>query len=709
MSPRIRALLFAGLTVTIACSDRATPSTAPPLERVATTAQAVQTEPLSGVGTFGTVEEISKNEKKFTLRQLGFGFDPAPGKGGKLHKDSAAVGGKHQLLQVHIRGTDSTRVYRKGGQKIFDSLVVGDTVLVLGRVTGAALHADLVSDFTGVGEPVDSITSKLPPDTTTEEWVPDLIAMTFAADEPLSRCFGHNITYEANTHEFQGCWGGPMQAGKLNTPFIALFCPLIGCFGIDYLSYTVALGGWGYAFPFTFDASAPGLTYHVPGDVALSIQPKAVPDELGFSFVGGIGFAFGVNIDFCSFFGCYDIHTLQLSEFSMIHQSSNAGPLEGHMDIGEAGCPSVGVIPVDLPINPLSIGFCEDLGLNGKPFSTLVHSVGAANPAVYSWREFQNASQTVRVRPDAMQVKMAFSDFDWRPGMTMGLAFRFKIFSVPVYTTPSIPFGEVGLFDAVTTPFPLPGQSIFTLARNPSSPPEAPTYYYHPTSVEVDLAVAPALTTLRVTSTQFLVEGTPVSARLSESYDGSSIVGQPVVIQADGLGGTPSVAYTIPTGAGGVASVVLPVGEYNVTARFAGAAMYVPSTHQMTPVYVYRPTTFVIWGGNADGIATGSHYQFWGSGWAKQVTGGAYDGNSSFHGFALLTSSGWESPPASSGRGPESVPDLIAVIITTAVQNRGSRSSGNVAGHAVLRVDDPLGYRSDGGHASTGAVRAVLP
>lgn len=708
MSSHIRALLFLGLTMTVSCSEHSTP-TAPPPTHLTSAADGAAPETEPGVGTFGIVQEISKNEKKFTLLQLGFGFDAVPGKGGRVLKDSAAIGGKHQLLQVHIRGTDSTRVYRKGGQKLFDSLTVGDTVLVLGRVTGAALHADLVSDFTGLGPPVDSITSRLPQDTGEEEWIPDQIAMAFAAEEPLSRCYGHNITYDANTREFQGCWGGPMQAGKLNTPFIPIFCPLIGCFGIDYLSYTVALGGWGYAFPFTFRANAGGLTYHIPGDVSLSIQPKAVPDELGFSFAGGIGFAFGVNIDFCSFFGCYDVHTLQLSEFSMIHQSSNAGPLEGHMDIGEAGCPSVGVIPVDLPINPLSIGFCEDLGLNGKPFSTLVRSIGAANPSVYSWREFQNASQTARVRPDAMQVKMAFSNFDWRPGMTMGLAFRFKSFGVPLYTTPSIPFGEVGLFDAITTPFPLPGQSIFTLAQNPSSPPEAPTYYNQPTAVEVDLAVAPAPTSLSISSTQLLTEGTPVTVRLTESFDGSAILGQSIVIEADGLGGTASMTQTIPTGANGIASVVLPVGEYNVRARFAGAPMYLASSDQMTPVYVYRPTTFVIWGANAGGVTTGSRFQFWGSGWAKQVTSGAYDGNSSFQGFALPTSSGWESPPASSGRGPATVPDLIGVIITTVVENRGSRTTGNISGHAVLRVDDPARYRSDGGHGSTGVVRAVLP
>jgi hypothetical protein len=118
------------------------------------------------------------------------------------------------------------------------------------------------------------------------------------------------------------------------------------------------------------------------------------------------GFAFGINIDFCSFWGCYDVYTIRISELSMMHESTNAGPLEGSMDIGEAGCPSVGLIPGAGFLNPISIGFCEDLGLNGRPFNTTVASIGAANPSVYTRYAFTNASKTVQLRPDAMQVSV---------------------------------------------------------------------------------------------------------------------------------------------------------------------------------------------------------------------------------------------------------------------------------------------------------------
>ena len=702
-------LLLGGLTMFAAgCTDQSTPPTAPPARPSSALRDEVQSEPLTGVGTAGVVEEISKNEKKIKLRQLGMDFEPAPGRGGKIDKDSAAVGAKKEILNVQLRG-DTTRVFRKGGAKLFDSLQVGDTILVLGRVTGAALHADLISDFTGIADPADSITSKLPPDTTTMEFIPDVNPLVAAA-EPLSRCAGHNITYDANTHEFQGCWGGPQESGVLNTPFIPLLCPIIGCFGIDYLSYNVALGGWAFAFPFTFNATAPGLTYHKPGTVGLTIVPRGVPPEQGFSFAGGIGFALGMNIDFCSFWGCYDFYTLRISELSMMHESTNAGPLEGSMDIGEAGCPSIGLIPGGGFLNPLSIGLCEDLGLNGRPFNTTVASIGAANPSVYTRYAFTSAGANVVVRPDAMQVSMRFSSFAWSPGMTMGLAFRFKSFGVPLFTTPSIPFGEVGLFDAITTPFPPLNQSIFTLARDPSSSSENPSYLYQPTSVTVQLAVAPAATVVTITSPQVLTEGTAITARLGEEFDGSAIVGVPVVIDATGLNGTSSTSSTVTTGAGGVASVVLPPGEYDITARFAGAAMYLPSSGVMRTVYVYTPTSFVIWGGNPGGIAVGGTYQFWGTGWAKQVAGGAFGGNASFKGYAIQTGpDAWESPPANSANAGDAISDLIGVIVTTEVRARGSKSVGNIAGHAVVRVADPAGYRSDGGHPAAGVVRVVIP
>ena len=704
-----RMLILAGLVVAAGCSDQTTsPTTATTPQSRPTLASDAGGPPPENVGTMGVIDELKPQEQGLVVFQLGFDYEPPPGARFDKVEHKLAVGERHAKLQVHVK-KDTTKIYLNGVEKTFGDLKVGDQVLVVGRVTGASLHADAIIDLAAVNKPPEDMTGILPAGMRSQLVSHPRVSATGLAAAATSLCMGQDFAYtDANILEFQGCWGGPSASDDLDTPFIPLFCPLVGCFGIDRFSYTMALGGWGYAFPFKFKAEAsPGLVYHVPGNVSLQIE--TLPATTGaFTFAGGLGMDFGLNIDFCSFFGCYNVYTFHLSAFSMIHQSNRAGPLEGHMEIAETSCPSVGVIPVDLPINPLAIGLCEDLGLNGKPFNTTVSSAGAS-PAISQRYDFTNASRTASVRANAMSVAMHFDDFDWRPGMTMGLAFRFIIFGAPVWTTPEIPFGEVGIFDAVTNPFPLPG-SVFTVATDPNSPVPDLLYLYQPTSANVTLSVAPAQTTVHITSAALLSEGTPVTVRLSEAFDGSPIVGHSLTIDGEGLGGTTSVSLTATTNANGIASVVLPVGEYHVTARYGGAATYLPSSNEMTPVYVYRPTSFVIWGGNADGIVVGSRHQFWGNGWAKQIEGGSYGGNSSFQGFALPTSSTtWESPPASSGRAPESVPDLIGVIVTTEVQDRGSRTTGNIASHAVLRVDDPAAYRSDGGHVGAGVVRAKLP
>lgn len=708
MRNSLRALILAGLVVAAGCSDDATsPGTTSSEQNRPTIARDVTGQPPpENVGTMGVIDELKPQDQGLVLYQLGFDYEPPPGASFDRVEHKLAVGARHAKLQVHV-DKDATKILLGGVEKTFDDLKQGDQVLVVGRVTGASLHADAIISLAEVAQPPEDMTGILPAGMRTGVVSHPRLTRTGLSVAATSLCMGQDLDYtNPNILEFQGCWGGPSASDDLDTPFIPLFCPLIGCFGIDRFSYTMALGGWGFAFPFEFKAEAnPGLVYHVPGNVSLGIG--TLPATTGaFTFAGGLGMDFGLNIDFCSFFGCYNIYTFHLSAFSMIHQTAGAGPLEGTLDIGEPSCPSVGVIPVDLPINPLAIGLCEDLAFVGKPFNATVTSSGAS-PAVWQQYAFTNTSRTVQVRPDAMSVSMQYSDLDWRPGMTMGLAFRFIIFGAPVWTTPPIPFGEVGLFDAITNPFPLPG-SPFTIATDPNSPVPDLWYLPQPTSANVTLSVAPAQTTVHITSSSLLVEGTPVTVQLAEAYDGSAIAGHTVTLQAEGLGGTSSATLSATTNGAGSATFVLPVGEYHLVASYGGAAMYLPSSAEQSPVYVYRPTSFVIWGGNPGGIIVGTRYQFWGSGWAKQVVSGSYAGNSSFQGFALPTSlTTWESPPASSGSGPETVPDLIGVIVTTAVQSRGQNSTGNIAGHAVMRVENPASYRPDGGHQATGVVRVI--
>lgn len=695
---------LAGLVVAAGCSDAPTgPSSIQrPLGADASD------PPHLGVGAIGVVVDVKPNDRQLVIEQIGPEYVAPPGARHGEVRHEFAVGHRRNRLQVHVR-KDTSKIYLRDKERGLDSVKVGDTLLVVGQVTGSSLHVDMITDVRRVDR-ADSTIAKLPKGSSVMRSSARTFAMAPASVTSL--CMGQDLDYaEANVLEFQGCWGGPNASDDLNTPFIPLFCPLVGCVGIDRFSYTLALGGWSYAFPFRFRAEAnPGLVYHVPGVVTLGMD--TLPATVGsFSFSGGLGMDFGLNLDFCSFFGCYDMFTVHLSAFSMIHQATGAGPIDdgARMEIAETSCPAIGFFPIQgVPIDPLSIGFCEDLGLNGRPFNATVTSIGAS-PAVWSRRAFSSARQTATIRPDAMQVGVRFDDFAWSPYLTMGLYFRFKIFQVPVWDTPTIPFGEIGAFDAVTTPFPAAG-SVFTVATDPLSPANDLRYLYQPTSTSASLAVAPAPTVLAFTSPAVLVEGTPVTVRLTEQYDGTPIVGHSVALQATGLYGTPSAALTATTNASGIASFALPVGEYQLAATYAGATTYVPSSAQQAPVYVYRPTTFVIWGGNAGGIVAGARHQFWGQGWTSQVTGGAWGGNASFQGFAIATSAtSWASPPASSARGPESVPALIGVIVTTAAEERGARTTGNVSAHAIVRVDDPASYRPDGGHRAWGVVRMLLP
>lgn len=114
---------------------------------------------------------------------------------------------------------------------------------------------------------------------------------------------------------------------------------------------------------------------------------------------------------------------------------------------------------------------------------------------------------------------MRFDNFSWSPFMTMGLFFHFEIFSINVWDTPTIPFGENGPFDAV------PLGWGFTVATDPLSPVNDPWYLYQPPAAQVLLSVAPAQTALSITSGNVLTEGKSVTVRLSEKYDGSPIAG----------------------------------------------------------------------------------------------------------------------------------------------------------------------------------------
>jgi hypothetical protein len=117
--------------------------------------------------------------------------------------------------------------------------------------------------------------------------------------------------------------------------------------------------------------------------------------------------------------------------------------------------------------------------------------------------------------------------------------------------------------------------------------------------------------------------------------------------------------------------------------------------------------TFVIGTQNS---APGSTVTFWGSQWAKSNGGGS--NASSFKGFATTSANGptcgqaWTSRPGNSSNPPATVPQYMAVVVTSSVNKAGSTLSGGTTKVVLVRTNP--GYDSNPGHPGTGTVVAVL-
>jgi len=202
------------------------------------------------------------------------------------------------------------------------------------------------------------------------------------------------------------------------------------------------------------------------------------------------------------------------------------------------------------------------------------------------------------------------------------------------------------------------------------------------------------------------------------------------LLQEDGvtpIGGSRPVTLTLGSGvtaqsclghtaANGSASCVIPVvnqplGPGMVSAVFAGDAFYLPSSDSRATLQFgfLASGSFVIGDGNA---AVGSDVTFWGAQWAKHnsLSGGAAP--RSFKGFADTTTNppaclaGWSTDPGDSSDPPDTVPQFMAVIVSSSIDKSGSTISGDTV-HIVVVQTNP-GYAANPGHAGTGKVVAVI-
>ncbi len=684
-----------------ACGDQ--PTGPPPKTAPATPAAAFRPHRVATIGVL-----LRREGSAFVLKQQELGFKPGPSWRARVLKHDLPIGKAGNDLRVMTDAT--TPVYMGGSRSALDAVPLGTALLVAGERSGERLRADLVTDLQGEATPRRA--QSLVVDQVSEQPMTAVaLERSEASTSVTSLCLGQDMDYTAeDIHEFHGCWGGPSASDNIDVPNILglsgvpFACPVVGCFVVDEYSYTFALGGWAYDFPFRFGATGPGLTYHVPGNVSLSLA--ALPASgTAFTFTGGLGFDYGLNVDFCPVIGdCAEVGTIHLSLLSMIHQTTGAGPLQPsqRLDIAEVSCPSVGVLVIpNFPLDPLALGLCEDLGLTGRSFFAKVTAEGAsqlAAPIV----GFDGSNQTLNVRPDALQVTISYSEFSWAPEMTMGFFFRLKSFGITLIDSPTIPL-TAGAFEPVSTPFPKPG---FTVATDPLSPVGDLRYLFQPTVATVAvLSVAPAPSTLAIVSAPALAEGEPVRARLTESYDGSPIAGVRVAFTATTGTGSSTVFGT--TDGSGEAQALFPNGEYALQAQFAGTPFYVAAAASQPRVFVYRPTTFVIWGGNAEGIAAGRRYQFWGAEWYTQVTGGDYTADESFKGFAHTTTAlYWTAGGGNSTPPPAELAEYIGVIVATSAAKERQSIVGNIAARVILRVEDLASYGTEPGHQAFGTLQA---
>ena len=120
--------------------------------------------------------------------------------------------------------------------------------------------------------------------------------------------------------------------------------------------------------------------------------------------------------------------------------------------------------------------------------------------------------------------------------------------------------------------------------------------------------------------------------------------------------------------------------------------------------------SFVIGDGNA---AVGTQVTYWGAQWWKDNALSGGTAPSAFKGFATDTATSppncgdtWTTRPGNSSDPPTTVPDVMAVIVSSQVSKDGPTISGDVA--EVVLVQTEPGYGPAPGHVGVGTVIGVV-
>lgn len=239
---------------------------------------------------------------------------------------------------------------------------------------------------------------------------------------------------------------------------------------------------------------------------------------------------------------------------------------------------------------------------------------------------------------------------------------------------------------------------------------------FTPAIISTSVNIGLEETTIRYIGKPLLGTAAPqqVIALLTDSVEGNPVPNRTVTFTVG------SVTAQAVTNSNGIATTELTLGPDQTSGpaalqvAFAGDSFYKPSLTGV-PIIVYLSTSFVVWGGNAGGLRLGQDVNFWGHSWDQQVTGGNYNSNGAFKGFAdpvdqihvceASAGSGgplddlcWSSKPGQSFPPPLTLPAYIEVIISTAISgNSTGEIFGNIAAAAVCQVDPTPAYGPDPG------------
>jgi alpha-tubulin suppressor-like RCC1 family protein/PKD repeat protein len=210
--------------------------------------------------------------------------------------------------------------------------------------------------------------------------------------------------------------------------------------------------------------------------------------------------------------------------------------------------------------------------------------------------------------------------------------------------------------------------------------------------------------------------GNPVTLTAVLREDGATPISGRTVIFTLGSGTAAQTCSAI-TASSGVASCSITVtqglGPTPLTVTFAGDSFYKSATVSSSVVVFTYATggAFVIGDSTAGAAPVGVNVTFWSAKWrtANSLSSGATP--SDFLGFENSTATpvcgvGWTGVPGNSGNPPTSLPEYMAVIVSSGVSASGATISGDTL-HVVI-VHVAPGYANDPGHAGTGTIVAVL-